>query len=149
MFDVSFSLGCFFKTLACFSASHFACLGFTVVLESINLSSNRGSFHPLFFKLFFAAIFSYLYTSHPAASRFQGFNYTYSVQFRHSVFATSWTAARQVSLSITNSQSLLKLTSIELVMPCNRLILGHPLLLPPSIFPSIRVFSNKSVLHIR
>ena len=56
------------------------------------------------------------------------------------VFATSWTAAHQASLSITNSWSLLKLTSIELAMPSNHLILCHPLLLLPSIFPSIRVF---------
>ena len=62
-----------------------------------------------------------------------------------------WTAARQTSLSITNSQSLLKLTFIELVMPSNHLILCHPLLLLPSVFkrPSIRVFSNESVLHRR
>ena len=65
------------------------------------------------------------------------------------LFATPWTAARQVSLSITNSQSLLKLMSIESVMPSNHLILCHPLLLSPSIFSSIRVFSNKSVLCIR
>ena len=65
------------------------------------------------------------------------------------LFATLWTAVHQASLSITNSQSLLKLMSIELVMPSNHLILCHPLLLPPSIFPSIRVFSNESVLHIR
>ena len=65
------------------------------------------------------------------------------------LFVTLWTAARQASLSITNSWSLLKLMSIELVMPSNRLILCHPLLLPPSIFPSITVFSNESVLHIR
>ena len=65
------------------------------------------------------------------------------------LFATLWTAARQASLSITNSQSLLKLMSIESVMPSNHLILCCPLLLPPSIFPSIRVFSNESVLHIR
>ena len=58
-------------------------------------------------------------------------------------------AARQASLSITNSRSLLKLVCIESVMPSNHLILCHPLLLPPSIFPSIRVFSNESVLHIR
>ena len=64
------------------------------------------------------------------------------------LFATSWTA-RQASLSITNSQSLLKPMSIELVMPSNHLILCHPLLLLPSIFPSIRVFSNESVLYIR
>ena len=59
------------------------------------------------------------------------------------------TAACQASLSITNSQSLLKLMSIKLVMPSNHLILCHPLLLPPSIFPSIRVFSIESVLHMR
>ena len=73
-----------------------------------------------------------------------------TVQFSHSVVSdsvTPWSAAHQASLSITNSQSLLKLKSIELVMPSNHLLLFHPLLLPPSIFPSIRVFSN--VLCIR
>ena len=65
------------------------------------------------------------------------------------LFATPWTAAHQASLSISKSQSLLKLISIESVMPFNHLILCHPLLLPPSIFPSIRVFSNESVFHIR
>ena len=65
------------------------------------------------------------------------------------LFATPWTAARQASLSITNSRSLLKLRSIESVMPSNHLILCHSLLLPPSIFPSIRVFSSESVLRIR
>ena len=65
------------------------------------------------------------------------------------LFATPWTAARQASQSITKSQILLKLMSIESVMPSNHLILCHPLLLPPSIFPSIRAFSNESVLHIR
>ena len=65
------------------------------------------------------------------------------------LFATPWTAVRQASLSITNSRSLLKLMSITLVMPSNHLILCHPLLLLPSIFPSIRVFSNESVLRIR
>ena len=65
------------------------------------------------------------------------------------LFATPWTAAHQASLSITISQSLLKPMSIESVMTSNHLILCHPLLLPPSIFPSIRVFSNESVLHIR
>ena len=64
------------------------------------------------------------------------------------LFATPWTAACQASLSITNSRSLLKLMSMELVMPSNHLILCCPLLLLPSVFPSIRVFSNKSVLHI-
>ena len=62
---------------------------------------------------------------------------------------TPWTAARQASLSITNSQSLPKLVSIESVMPTNHLILCHPLLLLPSIFPSIRVFSSESALHNR
>ena len=65
------------------------------------------------------------------------------------LFVTPWTAARQASLSITNSRSLLKLMSIELVMPSNHLILCHPFLLLPSIFPSIRVFSNESALLIR
>ena len=65
------------------------------------------------------------------------------------LFAIPWTAARKASLSITNSQSLVKLTSMESVMPSNHLFLRHPLLLPPSVFPSIRVFSNESVLHIR
>ena len=65
------------------------------------------------------------------------------------LFVTPWTAARQASLSITNSQSLLKLMPIELPMPSNHLILCCPLLHPPSIFPSIGVFSNESALHIR
>ena len=65
------------------------------------------------------------------------------------LFATPWTAAHQASLSITNSRSLLKLMSIESVMSSNHLLLCRPLLLPPSIFPNIRVFSNESVLHIR
>ena len=75
-----------------------------------------------------------------------------SLQFSHSVvqlFAIPWTAAHQASLSITNFQSLLKLMSIESVMPSNHLILCRPLLLLPSIFPSIRVFSKESLLHIR
>ena len=65
------------------------------------------------------------------------------------LFAAPWTAARQASLSITNSRSLLKLRSIESVMPSSHLILCHPLLLLPSIFPSVRVFSNESALRIR
>ena len=65
------------------------------------------------------------------------------------LFATSWTAAQQASLYITNSRSLFNLMSIESVMPSNPLILCHPLLLLPSFFPSIRVFSNESVRHIR
>ena len=80
-------------------------------------------------------------------------NFLCSVQFSHpshvQLFANPWTAARQGSLLITNSQSLLKLMSIKSVMPSNHLILCRPLLLSPSIFPSIRVFSNKSVLCVR
>ena len=68
---------------------------------------------------------------------------------RVQLFVTPWTAAWQASLSITNSRSLLKLMSIESVMPSNHLIFCHPLLLLPSIFPSIRIFSNESVFHIR
>ena len=75
-----------------------------------------------------------------------------SVQFSRSVVSNSvtpWTTARQASLSITNSRSLLRLMSVESVMPSNHLILCHPLLLLPSISPSIRVFSNESALRIR
>ena len=80
-----------------------------------------------------------------------GHDISHSVQSlsRVKLFATPWTAARQASLPITNSQSLLKLMSIESVMPSNLLILCCPPLLLPSIFPSFRVFSNESVLHIR
>ena len=75
-----------------------------------------------------------------------------TVQFSNSVvsdFVIPWTVACQVSLSNTNSQSLFKLMSIESVMPSNHLILCRPLLILPSIFPSIRVFSNEPGLHIR
>ena len=79
------------------------------------------------------------------------FKVAQSVQLlcRVQLFVTPWTAAHQPPLSITNSRSLLKLMSIESVMPSNCLILCRPLLLSPSIFPSIRVFSNESVLCIR
>ena len=75
-----------------------------------------------------------------------------SVQFSRSLVSDSaipWTSARQAFLSITNSRSLPKLMSIELVMPSNHLILCRPLLLPPSLFPSFRVFTDVSALHIR
>ena len=75
-----------------------------------------------------------------------------SFQFSHSAVSDSanpWTAAHQASLSITNSRNLLRLMSVKSVMPSNHLVLCHPLLLPPSIFPSVRVFSDKSVLRIR
>ena len=79
--------------------------------------------------------------------------WNHSVQFSSlscvQLFAAPWTAARQASLSITNSRSLLQLMSIELVMSSNYLILCLPLFLLPSIFPSIRVFSYESLLHIR
>ena len=79
---------------------------------------------------------------HPQVSSVQSIS-------RVQLFATPWTAAHQASLSITSSWSLLKLMSIELVMPSNHLILCRPLFLLPSIFPSVRVFSNESVLRIR
>ena len=78
----------------------------------------------------------------------EGFSSIQSLS-RIRLFATSWTAAHQASLSIINTWSLLKFISIASVMPSNYLILCRPLLLPPSIFPSIRVFSNESVLRIR
>ena len=83
-------------------------------------------------------------------------NHYLCIQFRSvqslthvQLFVTSWTMARKASLSITKFQGWLKLMTIESVMPSNHLILSHPLLLPPSIFPSIRVFSSESVLRIR
>ena len=88
--------------------------------------------HPLSMGLYL--IYSFLFSSVQSLSRVR-------------LFATLWTAARQASLSTTNSRSLLKLTPIESVMPSNHLILCRPLL-PPSVLPSIRVFSNESVLHI-
>ena len=84
---------------------------------------------------------------------FSGFSHCQFSSFqslsRVQLFATPWTTAHQASLSITNSRSLLKLMSIEPVMPSSHLILCHPPLLPHSIFPSIMVFYNESVLHIR
>ena len=88
---------------------------------------------------------AFIFCHHNSAPRFS------SVQlFNHVLlFVTPWTAARQASLSITTSQSLLKLMSVESVMPSNHLILCHSLLFLPSVFPSIRVFSNESVFRIR
>ena len=102
-------------------------------------------------------LFKWVSSSHQVAKvlelqlQDQSFQWISSVQSLSHVrpFATAWTAAHQASLSITNSQSLLKLMSIESVMLYNHLILYHPLLLPPSVFLSIRVFSNESVLCIR
>ena len=87
--------------------------------------------------------------SHPPSSRSPAQFSSVQSLSRVQLFVTPWTAACQVSLSITNSQSLLKLTFIESVMPSNHLILCRPLLLLPSIFPSIRVFSNESAPCIR
>ena len=94
--------------------------------------------------------FVQLYTS-PCLTVSSLSSYFKEVQFSSVVSdsVTPWTAARQASLSITNSRSLLKLMSIELVMSSNHLILCRPHILLPSIFPSIRVFSNESVLCIR
>ena len=78
-----------------------------------------------------------------------GFDVSVQLHSRVRLFVTPWTAAGHTSLSITNSWSLLKLMPIELVMPSNHLILCCPLLLLPSIFPTIRVFSNESALRIR
>ena len=89
------------------------------------------------------------FTTEPSGKPLGGDQFSSVQSLTHvRLFATRWTAARQASLSITNSQSLLKLMSIELVMPSNYLILCHLLLLPSSIFPIIRVFSNESVLRI-
>ena len=90
---------------------------------------------------------------HHTCNKYSIYNYSnFQFQFSHcrvQLFATPWISARQASLSVTNSRSLIKLMSIESVMPSNHLILCHPLLLPPSIFPSHRVFSNESALCIR
>ena len=92
-----------------------------------------------------------LYFSHHYKELFISLNNGYSVQWLSHIqlFATPQTSACQASLSLTNSQSLLKFLSIKSVMASNHLILCHPLLLPPSIIRSIRVFSNESILHIR
>ena len=99
-----------------------------------SVDGHFGCFHVL--AIVKSAAVNIQFTSVPSLSRVQ-------------LFATPGTAAHQASLSVTSSQSLLKLVSIESVIPSNLLILCRPLLLPPSIFPSIRVFSNESVIHIR
>jgi len=105
---------------------------FTVLL----VSDVHSKLNPLYMCPLFFRFFSHLVHS------VQSFSHVW-------LFVTPWTTAHQASLPITNSRSLLKLMSIELVMPSNYLILCHPLLLLPSIFPSIRVFSNESALGIR
>ena len=100
--------------------------------------------------VWFRSLFGFVHGSENVPLLFKKLLFS-SVQLLSRVwlFATPWTAARQASLSITNSQSLIKLMSITLVMPSNRLILCCPLLLLPSIFPSIRVLPNELALHIR
>ena len=97
------------------------------------------------------ALYSHLQLWNLLSFLFTIYNVSQSVQWLSHVrlFATPWIAAHQTSLSITNSRSSLRLTSIESVMPSRHLILCRPLLLLPSIFPSIRVFSNESALHTR
>ena len=113
------------------------------ILEWVAISFSRGSSQPrdwTYISWFSCIGRQFLY--HSKASSVQLLSHV-------RLFATPWTAACQASLSITNSRSLLKLMFIELVMPSNHLILCCPLLLPPSVFPSIRVFSNESALLIR
>ena len=131
-----------------FSSSDLVC--YLNVGTSTSVHGMSTSSHWLQHSYFLFTIFCFLWTSF-SIRLFNSLIHA-SVQFSPSVMsdsATPWTTAHQASRSITNSQSLLKLMSIKLVMPSNHLILCHPLLLPPSIFPSIRVSSNESVLHIR
>ena len=112
--------------------------------------------HPMFIAALFTIAKTWKWPKRPSTSEWIKKMWYISVQFtsvqslsRVQLFATPWTEGCQASLSITNSESLLKLRSIALVMPSSHLIFCHPFLLLPSIFHSIRVFSNESVLHIR
>ena len=110
---------------------------------------SSGKFYLFIFRYSFFLLFFFFFFNPEVYLSKIGFC---SVQFSRSVLSdsvTPWTEACQVSLSFSNSRSLLRLTSIESVMPFNHLILCCPLLLLPSLFPNIRVFSNESVLHIR
>ena len=111
------------------------------ILEWVAISFSRGSFQPKD-RTNVSCLAGEFFTTEPPGSSVQLLSHV-------QLFATPWTAARQASLSITNPWSLLKLMSIESMMPSNHLILCRPLLLPPSIFPCIRVFSKESVLRIR
>ena len=131
--------------LPCFSTSN--------VSQCFMLLLWEGTFcfylHNLFLFLFF---FKYPLKTDTRTQRIVSCRSVHNNQFSHSVVsdsATLWTVACQASLFFTNSQSLLKLMSIESVMPSNHLILYRPLLLPPSIFPSIRVFFKESDIRIR
>ena len=125
------------------------------ILEWVSISFSRRSSHPGI-KPMSPALAGRVFTTEPPGKPQSNYtpvkNKFSSVQFSCSVMsnsAISWTAAHQASLSRTNSRSLLKLESIASVMPSNHLILCHPLLLQLSIFPSITVFSNESLLCIR
>ena len=124
------------------------------VIEVGDLKAMRLAWVPVHPHEFHSLLVGLLILAGPSASLLSPLHIhlPFSIQFSRSVVsdsATPWTAAYQASLSIANSQSLLRLMSIESVMPSNHLILCHPLLLLPSIFPSIRVFSNESALRIR
>ena len=117
---------------------------FTTIWITINTPESR----KLIYKPRLLSLFKNKLAGEASVKLFSQFS---SVQLLSRVwlFATPWTAAQQASLSITNSRSLHKLMSTEVEMPSSHLILCHPLLLPPSIFPSIRVFSSESVIRIR
>ena len=118
------------------------------ILEWVAISSSRRSSQPRDWTHVSCILAGRFFTTEPPGKYLCDLG---SVQLLSRVwlFATAWTAARQASLSITNSQSLLKLMSSKLMMPSNHLIICCPLLLLPSIFPSIKVFSSESVLCIR
>ena len=120
------------------------------ILEWVAISFPRGSPWPLN-TLLLDECFYFFIVMRLLKQQILAFSLISSVQSLNHVllFVTPWTVSHQASLSITNSQSFLKLMSMESIMPFNHLILCHPLLLLPSIFPSIRVFSNESVLRIR
>ena len=113
-------------------------------LPAFNLSQHRCLFNESALRIRCLNYWSFSFSINPS-SEFSSVQSLSRVQ----LFATPWTTGCQASLSITSSLSLLKLMSIKSVIPSNHLIFCHPLLLPPSIFPSIRVFSNESVLLIR
>ena len=117
----------------------------TILICITILSLNSHFFSYSFMRFFFPLSHPHTSDGEKGSVQFSSVQSLSHVQ----LFATPQTTALQASLSITNSQSLLKLMSMELVMPSSHLILCHPLLLLPSIFPSIRVFSSESVYHIR
>ena len=127
------------------------CITYFLTEEEINVATFCPALLEIFIEIYFILYFTAQIIPELAIRSSFGSAQFSSVQLLSCVwlFATPWTAVCQASLSITNSQSLPKLTSIQSVMPSNHLVLCHPLLLLPSIFPSIRVFSSESVLQIR